>query len=205
MNPNYLTRADLAEFGRNTAAQVANSKVTGLLAAQVASISAAIANAADDLAVADREQVALRAASIAATEVARQKRLRLLKLIQDLKYTMKGLESQAHEFDALGFDPPVLTRSPVTPQTPVRLAATGFSNGVNILRFTGNNSPGRVTYVIEAKMADSPGYSIIGMSKSQRFKHTGFIPGVPVQYRVYAQAARGTVSASSNEAVIYRE
>src|SRR4051794_34339727 len=100
MNPNYLTRAELADFGRNSATQVALGKVSGLLAAQVASISAAIADASADLADADRLQVELRAAAIAATEIAQKKRLALLELLQDLKYTMKGLESEAHEFDA---------------------------------------------------------------------------------------------------------
>jgi hypothetical protein len=205
MNPNYLTRAELADFGRNSATQVANGKVSGLLAAQVASISAAIADASADLAEADRLQVELRAAAIAATETAQKKRLSLLKLLQDLKYTMKGLESDAHEFDAVGFDPPVIGRRPVTPQTPFELAATGYSNGVNALTFAGNNLSGRVTYLIEAKIADSPTYAIIGTANGQRFKHIGVKPGVPVQYRVRAQAARGMVSSWSNEAAVYRE
>jgi hypothetical protein len=205
MNPNYLTRAELADFGRNSATQVALGKVSGLLAAQVASISAAIADASADLADADRLQVELRAAAIAATEIAQKKRLALLKLLQDLKYTMKGLESEAHEFDAVGFDPPVIGRRPVTPQTPFELAATGYSNGVNALTFAGNNVSGRVTYLIEAKIADSPTYAIIGTAKGQRFKHIGVKPGVPVQYRVRAQAARGMVSSWSNEAAVYRE
>ena len=49
MNPNYLTRAELADFGKNTATQVANGKISGLLAAQVASISATIAEASSKL------------------------------------------------------------------------------------------------------------------------------------------------------------
>lgn len=205
MNPHYLTRAELADFGRNTAMQVANGKVSGLLAAQIASISAAIDAASAELAEADRRQVELRAAAIEATRIAQDKRAHLLKLLQDLKYTMKGLESEAHEFDAVGFDPPVIGRRPVIPQTPFELAATGYSNGVNALRFAGNNGPGRVAYTVEAKIADSPLYAIIGTSKSQRFKHTGVKPGVPIQYRVRAQAARGAVSDWSNEAAVYRE
>ena len=120
MNPNYLTRAELADFGRNTATQIANGKVSGLLAAQIASISTAIDAAAAELAEADNRQVELRAAAIEATRIAADKRNRLLRLLQDLKYTMKGLESGAHEFDAVGFDPPVIGRRPVIPQTPFR-------------------------------------------------------------------------------------
>jgi hypothetical protein len=205
MNPNYLTRAELADFGKNTATQVANGKISGLLAAQVASISAAIADASVGLAEAHRVQVETRAAAIAATEAAHVKRQQLLKLLQDLKYTMKGLESQASEFDAVGFDPPVIGRRPVKPQTPGELAAVGYSNGVNKLSFAGNNGPGRVLFLVQAKSPDSPGYTIIGSTKAQRFAHTGVRPGVPIQYRVVALAARGQISAPSNEASVYRE
>jgi len=191
MNPNYLTRADLVEFGRNTATMVADGKVSGLLAAQVAAISAAIAIATEELAEADLRQVELRAAAIEATTIARVKRKRLLKLIQDLKYTMKALQSSADQYNALGFDPPVKGRHPVTPQMPLGLSATGYSNGVNRLRFTRNNLAGRVIYVVEAKIADSSQYAMIGFTRSQKFTHRGVSPGVPVQYRVYAQAARG--------------
>src|SRR3954447_4668630 len=165
MNPNYLTRAELADFGKNTATQVANGKISGLLTAQVSSISAAIGDASAELAEADRLQVETRAAAIAATEAAQVKRQQLLKLLQDLKYTMKGLGSQASEFDAVGFDPPVIGRRPVIPQTPGELAAIGYSNGVNKLSFAGNNSPGRVLFLVQAKLPDSQGYAIIGSTK----------------------------------------
>ena len=204
MNPNKLNRAELAEFAQNTATQVANGKVSGLLAAQVASISAAIDAAAAELAAADQIQVSARAAALEATRIAQEKRFELLKLLQDLKYTMKGIESSAHEFDAVGFDPPVIGRHIVTPQTPAELAATGFSNGVNVLRFAGNNAPSSVTYVIEARVADAARYTIIGTSRKQSFKHVGVRPGEPIQYRICAQAARGMVSAWSNEAGVYR-
>ena len=205
MNPNYLTRAELADFGKNTATQVANGKISGLLAAQVTSISVAIADASAQLAEADRLQVEARAAAMAATEAATVMRRQLLKLLQALKYTMKGLESQASEFDIVGFDPPVIGRRPVIPQTPGELAAVGYSNGVNKITFAGNNGPGRVLYLVQAKSPDTPGYTIIGSTKAQRFAHTGVRPGVPVQYRVLALAARGQMSAPSNEAGVYRE
>jgi hypothetical protein len=203
MNPNYLTRAELADFGRNAAAKVAGGKVSGLLAAQIASVSAAIAYASADLADADGRQVELRAAAIEATRIAEQNRKWLLKLLQDLKYLMKSLQSQAHEYDAVGFDPPVIGRRPVIPLTPIELAARGFSNGVNELSFVGNNLAGRVAYLIEAKAGESLVYTIIGTTKAQRYKHHGVKPGVPIQYRVRAQAARGTMSECSNEAAVY--
>ena len=203
MNPNYLNRADLAAFGRNTATQIAIGKVSGLLAEQIASISAAIADASESLAELDRRQMEIRAAAIEATTLAQEKRIYLLKLLQDLKYLMKGNRCALHEFDIVGFDEPVIGRHPVVPQTPGKLAATGYSNGVNRLRFSGNNGAGRVTYTIEAKIGDSLVYVMIGTSKRQQFQHTGVKPGMPILYRIRAQAARGMVSNWSNEAAVY--
>src|SRR3954470_18792048 len=107
--------------------------------------------------------------------------------------------------EALGFDPPVQGRVPVEPQTPSGLSATGSSKGVTELSFNGNNAPGRVTYLISARTGDSDAFFIIGSSRRQRFKHTGAKPGVPVLYRVHAQASRGRLSDWSNEATIYKE
>jgi hypothetical protein len=116
---------------------------------------------------------------------------------------MKGVESKASEFDALGFDPPAAGRSIITPQTPTQLSAAGYSNGVNVLRFTGNNVPGTVTYIIEARIGGDPEYRMVGTCTKQLFHHFGVIPGRFYQYRIRAQASRGLVSDWSNEAVVY--
>jgi hypothetical protein len=205
MDPNRMNRADLADLAKNTAVQVAAGKVTGLLAEQVLSISAAIEAKASELANADQRQVAAVAAAHEATRIAQEKRFEMLRLLQELKYTMKGLGSEANEFDAVGFDPPVTVRQSVNPQMPTNLSAAGTSNGVNKLRFTGNNRPSYVTYVIEARVGDSEDYVMIGTTRKQRFKHENVTPGVPIQYRIRAQAARGVLSPFSNEAVVYRE
>jgi len=204
MIPNNMTRADLALFTRNAATQVAAGEVTGLSPDQVLLFSTLLTAVADNLSAADAEQVALRAASIAATQKAQDMGRNALKLLQSLRYAMKSVDSPADEFDAVGFDPPVRSRRVVEPERPDALAVEGFSNGVNKLSFNGNNTPNTVTYIIEAKIGDTPGYAIIGASKAQRFKHERVTPGLMYRYRVRAQAARGRVSDWSNEAVVYR-
>jgi len=204
MNPNYMKRADLAVFGQHAATAVADGIVTGLLAQQINSISAAIAEASAELAAAEQAQVEARAAALEATRIAQVKRVYLLGLLQNLKYMMKALNSMDVEFAGIGFDPPVRERRIVPPQTPNELAASGYSNGVNTLTFAGNNVPNSVIYIIEAKTARDGPYSIIGTSRRQSFKHIGVIPGQLYQYRVRAQATRGMVSDWSNEAVVYR-
>ena len=204
MNPNNLSRAQLADFARNAATQVAAGKVTGLSPEQALSISETLLAEAEILTERDREQVALRAASIEATQKARDQDVRVSRLLQSLKYGMKSVRSPADQFDAVGFDPPVRSRRIVNPQRPGELSVTGFSNGVNSLKYAGNNTPNSVRYIIEAKTAGSERYTMVGVSKAQKFKHIGVTPGVFHQYRVRAEAARGLVSDWSNEAVVYR-
>ena len=141
MNPNNLTRAQLADFARNAATQVAAGKVTGLLPEQRLAISAALMGEADELTDLDQLQVALRAATIEVTRKARDMRVRSSRRIQSLKYTMKSLRSPADQFAAVGFDPPARSRQTVTPQTPEGLSVKGFSNGVNSLKFCRQQHP----------------------------------------------------------------
>ena len=204
MNPNRMNRASLADFGKNMAAQIAAGKIAGLLPEQITAFSDAIAAASELVATQDKYQVAAVAAAREATQLAQDARREMLRLTQEFKNTMKGIGSETHEFDAVGFDPPVIGRTPITPEKPHALSARGFSNGINELRFTGNNLSGRVNYIIEARVADAVQFTIIGVSRGQRFKHTGVKPGVAILYRVYAQSARGLVSQCSNEAVVYR-
>jgi hypothetical protein len=204
MIPNNMTRAELAEFTRNAATRVASGKVTGLLPEQVTAFSDGLLADADELSEVDSQIVSLRTALMAATERGRQIKKRALRRNQSLKYAMKSARCRASEFDAVGFDPPAEKRRIVEPQAPTELSVAGFSNGVNELRFTGNNEPNSVRYMIAAKVGGAPNYMIVGVTKAQRFKHVDVTPGVKYQYRIYAQTTRGRVSEWSNEAVVYR-
>jgi hypothetical protein len=203
MDPHKMNRFELVDFTTNAATGVANGKVTGFLAAQNTSFSDGLTDANAILAAANLAAVEARTAWMETTQIAQDAARDVQRLLQDLKYGMKSVESPAADYDALGFDPPAETRGIVTPQTPTELAATGFSNGVNSLTFVGNNPPASVTYIVEAKIGDTAPYVIVGTCTKQSFRHTGVIPGQFYQYRVRAQAARNLVSDWSNEAVVY--
>ena len=203
MDPHKLSRADLVDFTTNAATGVADGKVTGFLAEQNTGFSDALTDANAVLAAANLNAVEARSASMEATQIAQDAEFEVQRILQELKFGMKSVQSPAADYDAIGFDPPAETRSIVTPQTPTELAATGFSNGINQLTFVGNNAPGSVTYVVEAKIGDTAPYVIVGTCTKQSFKHTGVIPGEFYQYHVRAQAARNLVSDWSNEAVVY--
>lgn len=203
MDPHRLSRADLVNFTTNAATGVADGKVTGFSAPQNTAISDALTDANAVLSAANLSAVEARAASKEATQIAIDAEFEVQKLLQELKFGMKSVESPAADYDAIGFDPPAETRTLVTPQTPTELAGTGFSNGINLLTFVGNNAAGTVTYIIEAKIGDTAPYVMVGTCTKQSFKHTGVIPGQFYQYHVRAQAARNLVSDWSNEAVVY--
>src|SRR6187401_1975847 len=119
MNPNRMNRASLADFGKNMAAQIAAGKIAGLLPEQITAFSDTIAAASELVANRDKNQVAAVAAAREATQLAQDARREMLRLTQEFKNIMKGIGSEAHEYDAVGFDPPVIGRTPVTPQKPV--------------------------------------------------------------------------------------
>ncbi len=203
MNPRNLTRSGLVDFTTNAATGVADGKVSGFLAAQNTAFSDALTDANAVLAAANLAAVEQRAASMEATQIAQDAADEVQRVLQDLKYGMKSVESPASDYDAIGFDPPAETRNIVMPNAPTELAAAGTSNGVNTLTFVGNNLTGSVTYVIEAKIGDTAPYVIVGTATKQTFRHLGVTPGEFYQYRVRAQASRGLVSDWSNEAVVY--
>jgi len=203
MKPNHLNRADLINFARNVAAQIADGKVPGLLPEQALIVSMAIAEKAEWLSDAETRSVELIAASMEGVRIAQKERDETLELIQNVKYMMKGARCGKSEFQAVGLDPPVRVRQMVLPKTPKELSAAGSSNGVTVLKFAGRNPSNSVTYLVEAKIGDAKQYRIIGSTRSQWFKHNAK-PGEFCQYRVRAQAARGLVSTWSNEAIVYR-
>jgi hypothetical protein len=203
MIPRNLPSAELVDFTANAAVAVANGKISGFLAAQNTSYSDALTDANAELAAADTNLMATKAAQGEAAAIVEEKRALVLKLISEVKFAMKGVDAPTPDYEALNLDPPATSRSIVMPQTPTQLAAAGFSNGVNSLKWVGNNASGAVTYVIEAKIGDTAPYVIVGTATKQSFKHLGVTPGEFYQYHVRAQASRGLTSDWSNEAVVY--
>lgn len=82
------------------------------------------------------------------------------------------------------------------------MSAFGYSNGVNKIRFSGNNRNGRVNYEIWRRHGDTVGWSLHATTKRQRFTDTPVTPGQYYEYKVRAAAATNT-SNFSNAAVVY--
>ena len=155
------------------------------------------------LAAANLNATEARSASIAATQLAVDAQEVVLKLLAELRFTMRGVDTPADQYDALGLDAPDTVRSIVMPFTPTDLSATGFSNHTNRLTFKGNNKSGTVTYVIEAKIGDTAPFVLVGTTTNQKFTHENVTPGEYYLYHVRAQSGRNMTSQWSNEAVVY--
>jgi len=200
-NPRRSSRAGLAVLGRNAAKAIADGKVSGFLPEQNVAFSTALLAEANALDEDEKMVVKLEAQKSAKVSEAQERRLRLLRIMTESKYAMRSVGSPDDEYEALGYDPPADPRSRVKPKTPSGLAATGFSNGVNGLKWKGNNVSGRVLFLIEANSGD--GWFMIGSTRKIKFSHKGVTPGQPYEYRVRAEATRGQVSAWSNKAAVY--
>src|SRR4051794_24120955 len=128
-NPRTLSRSDLALFAKGAANGIANGEVSGFLPEQATAYSTALLAEADALED-DNQKIAILETQLAEQIAkAQQRRLKILKIITESKYAMRGVDSPFHEYEALGYDPPADPRSRVKPKTPSKLSATGFSNG----------------------------------------------------------------------------
>jgi hypothetical protein len=116
---------------------------------------------------------------------------------------MRAVNAGPDQYAAVGFDPPGNPSNVTMPEKPTKLSAVGHANGVNVLKFKGNNGPNTVNYVAQARSPGDKKWEMIGSTRSQSFRHQDVTPGVPVQYRVRAEATRGLVSPWSNTAAVY--
>ncbi len=202
MNPRSLSRPAVVDFARNAAKALADGKITGISPAEAAEMAATLTTATDKLAASDEKVDSTRSAYHEATEEASVDEAGVVNILTGLKFKMRGVHSTADEYKAAGFDPPARSKR-VDPETPTNLSATGYSNGVNRLKYRGNNPAGTVIYTIQARPSLTDEWAIIGSTHKQSFKHTPVSPGQFYQYRVRADASIGRTSAWSNETVVY--
>lgn len=104
-------------------------------------------------------------------------------------------------YKACGFTFPK-TGAKVIAYDPTKLTATGASNGVNQIRFSGNNRTGSVIYEIWRRQGDEGGWGIIITTKRQIATDSPVTPGQYYEYKVRAVASTN-VSNFSNSAVVY--
>ncbi|MBK8301977.1 MAG: hypothetical protein IPK98_00640 [Chloracidobacterium sp.] len=140
-----------------------------------------------------------RKSAVSARRATRRQVVALLKKVRD---TLMASEAPEKEWAKAGFDYPDLVLTRYIAQDPANLSAFGYSNGVNTLRFDGNNKPGRVVYEIWRRHGDTVDWYLHMTTRRQRLIDTPVSPGQYYMYKVRAVGAR-SVSNFSNVAVVY--
>lgn len=92
--------------------------------------------------------------------------------------------------------------STVIPNDPSELNVIGTSNGVNTMKFKGNNKNGRVTYEIARREGDEGAWGMLDTTTKQSYEDKPVQPGRYYEYKVRAVAAKHK-SNYSNTAVVY--
>lgn len=92
------------------------------------------------------------------------------------------------QYDLCGFDYREFSTGPYQAQDPTELSAFGYSNGVNAMKFRGNNNLNSVVYEIWRRHGDTAAWALLATTKKQSFTDTPVTPG---QY--YGTGDRGEV------------
>ncbi len=129
-------------------------------------------------------------------------RREIIAILRQTRDMLLASNAPKDQWDKAGFDYPDNTPTRYLAQDPDELSAFGYSNGVNKIRFNGNNKPGRVVYEIWRRHGDTVAWYLHGTTKRQRFTDIPVVPGQYYEYKVRAVAAT-SVSNFSNPAVVY--
>lgn len=87
--------------------------------------------------------------------------------------------------------------------TPSQLSATGFSNGVNKIRWHRNGNLPGCTFIVEFSRNGGTTWTIAGVTAKARFEHTGQ-PPLPTLYRVRTER-RGLQSPPTDPVALFFE
>ncbi len=201
MNFRTINENDLANFAENVNELLAGTELSAIndrvrieLVALIGGLPATLAEQTAEVAVIEGE----RKGAVSARNVTRAQLWLILARVRD---ALKSGAAPKKQYDLCGFDYPA-SRSIYDAQDPTNLSAFGYSNGVNTVRFRGNNKPGQVIYEMWRRHGDTVGWALHATTRKQSFTDTGIVPGQYYEYKVRAVAAK-TISNFSNSAVVY--
>lgn len=201
MNFRTISENDLSDFAENVNALLGGSELDAIdpnvraeLVRAIGTLPATLSTQTADVGVAEGE----RKAAVSARNGTRRQIRALMSQVRD---ALKAGLAPKKQYDLCGFDYPAL-RTRYEAQDPTNLSAFGYSNGVNTVRFTGNNKPGQVIFEIWRRHGDTADWALHATTRKQSFTDTGITPGQYYEYKVRAVAAK-SVSNFSNSAVVY--
>lgn len=202
MNYRRLSDNDLADFAGNVLELLGTTKLSAIPTGTRTALESALGTLPADLDQQTQLAMATEGERKAAVSVKNTSRQQILELMSQVRNNLVAGLAPKEQFDFCGFDYRDSTASTYQAQDPTELSAFGYSNAVNVVRFSGNNKTGTVVYEVWRRHGDTVDWYLHATTKKQSFTDTPVTPGEYYQYKVRAVAAR-TVSNFSNSAVVY--
>lgn len=201
MNFRTLSENDLSDFAANVSTLLGGSELEAIDPNVRADLTRAIGTLPSELSTQTAAATAAEGERKAAVSARNATRGQIRALMAQVRDALRAGLAPKKQYDLCGFDYPS-TRSPYEAQDPTDLSAFGYSNGINSIRFSGNNKSGQVIYEIWRRHGDTVDWGLHATTRKQSFADTGITPGQYYEYKVRAVAAR-SISNFSNSAVVY--
>lgn len=203
MNFRRLSDNDLADFVGNVATLLAGTQLTAIDTAVRTQLGTAIGTLPQDQGTQTAAAGVARSERKAAVSLKNATREQLIDFMTQVRNALLAGLAPKSQYDLCGFD---FRESgggkSYEAVAPTELSAFGYSNGVNELKFKGNNNLNAVVYEIWRRQRDTGAWSLHKATKKQSFRDTPVTPGQYYEYKVRAAAAK-SASPFSNSAAVY--
>lgn len=191
----------LADFAENVSTLLGGTELSAIDSNVRTDLLTAVGTLPATLATLAADQVIAFDAMKAATSVRDGVADEVIVLMGQVRDYLRAGKAPKDQWDLCGFDYPK-ERSINIPQTPVDLSGAGQSNGVNDLKFKGNNPQGGVFYEMYRREGDEGPWGLLGTTTRQNYHDTPVTPGQYYEYKVRAANSNGA-SDFSGSVVIY--
>jgi hypothetical protein len=202
MRIEHLPSNELAIFAAHITELLAGGELSAIDPAVRAALIAAIGTKPATLSVRTARAEALDGEKKAAFSARDETHADIVEWSRQVRDLLKAVGAPKHQFDLCGFDYPAARSNTYHAQEPTNVAAVGYSNGVNTIRFKGNNRHGLVTYEIWRREGATSSWQPYALTRKQSFDDMNVTPGQYYEYRVRAVAAK-TTSGFSNATIVY--
>jgi len=202
MNFRRLSDKELADFAANVLTLLGGTQLKSIDSTLRTRLVSSLGTLPTDLSTKSATAGVAEAGRMAAVSAKNSTREQVIAGMSQVKNALLVSLASKDQYDLCGFDfrEPVI--GPYVPQPPTDLSAFGYSNGVNVTKFKGNNRSGSVVYEIWRRQGDTGAWGLLATTKKQSFTDAPVTPGQFYEYRARATAAR-SVSHYSNSAVVY--
>lgn len=196
-----LGDGELAGFTKNVVNRLTDHEID-CLPDETADLLAAGLALLNDAFEADIERTRVLEAELRSLYASRRTRQpQIIRKLSQVAKTLGARHGTAADYELCGFSPR-RSWTRIVAQDPTDLVVTGQPNGVNVLRFKGNNRRGNIRYEIWRRKSRSDEWSLIDTTAKQSFRDSPVVPGQYYEYKVRAAAAK-TESNFSDIAVVY--